>query len=80
MPPVAVVDFDLPGMNGVELIRRLEARHDDLLAVLLTANDRDTLRPLMGKVGAKYLQKPLLLPSLLELRQSRRDARSNSPW
>src|SRR5437016_9380382 len=36
-PRFALVDLDLPGMNGLDLIRRLERLSPHILAMLITA-------------------------------------------
>jgi len=36
-PQLALVDIDLPGMDGIELVRWLKERFDDVDAVMLTA-------------------------------------------
>jgi DNA-binding response OmpR family regulator len=61
-----VLDVMLPGMSGIELLRRLRARGDELPVLLLTARDteRDVVRGL--DMGADdYLTKPFSLPVLL---------------
>jgi DNA-binding response OmpR family regulator len=67
-PPVdlVVLDVMLPGMSGIELLRRLRERGDALPVLLLTARDteRDVVRGL--DMGADdYLTKPFSLPVLL---------------
>ena len=41
LPDVALCDIGLPGMDGIEGIRRLKARHPDLLLLMLTVYDDD---------------------------------------
>jgi DNA-binding NarL/FixJ family response regulator len=40
-PDVALVDIGLPGMNGIEGVRRLKERHSDLILLMLTVYDDD---------------------------------------
>jgi len=40
-PRVALVDYQLPDQNGVELVAALKADHPDLMAVMLTASTED---------------------------------------
>jgi DNA-binding response OmpR family regulator len=63
---MAIVDIGLPGMNGLELVRRLRARGQTLPVMMLTARDGldDRVQGLNG--GADdYLVKPFLLPELI---------------
>lgn len=39
LPELAVVDFNLPSMNGLELLRRLRELNPKLRAMLITAQD-----------------------------------------
>jgi DNA-binding response OmpR family regulator len=61
-----VLDVMLPGMSGIELLRRLRERGDQVPVLLLTARDTesDVVRGL--DMGADdYLTKPFSLPVLL---------------
>jgi DNA-binding NarL/FixJ family response regulator len=41
LPDVVLSDIGLPGMNGIDGIRRLKERHPDLLVLMLTVYDDD---------------------------------------
>ena len=58
MPDVAVLDVDMPGMDGVQLLGELRARHPQLPALFLTVlwTGPDVAR--MRAAGAVYLPKP----------------------
>jgi len=61
-----IVDLELPGMNGLELIHRLRRRQIAVPVLILTARDalEDRVRGL--DTGADdYLVKPFLFPELL---------------
>ena len=61
-----VVDLELPGMNGLELIRRLRRRQIALPILILTARDALEDRVQGLDTGADdYLVKPFLFPELL---------------
>jgi DNA-binding NarL/FixJ family response regulator len=65
-PDVALIDVDLPGMNGIALLRELAPRLPDTRFVMLTAsvNPEDVLESLrLGAVG--YLTKDLDAGALL---------------
>ncbi len=60
-----VLDWQLPGMTGVELLQRLRARRDTTPVLLLTARDALTDRIAGLDVGADdYLVKPVALDEL----------------
>lgn len=40
-PAILLADIGLPGMNGIEGVRRLRARHPDVLALMLTVHADD---------------------------------------
>lgn len=61
----AVLDWQLPGLTGVELLQRLRARRDMTPVLLLTARDALTDRIAGLDVGADdYLVKPVALDEL----------------
>lgn len=64
---MVLVDLGLPGMDGIEGIRRLKASHPDLPAVALTAlqDDERVFRALCAG-AAGYLLKKTPAPRLLE--------------
>ena len=60
-----VLDWQLPGLTGVELLHRLRARRDTTPVLLLTARDALTDRIAGLDVGADdYLVKPVALDEL----------------
>ena len=79
---LVVLDLSLPGLNGLEVLRRLRARGDTVPVVILTANDSTSDRVTGLDCGADdYLPKPFDLGEL-EARiraQLRRANRSASP-
>lgn len=63
---LALVDIGLPGMDGLELIRRLRRRGITVPVLVLTARDAMEDRIAGLDLGADdYLTKPFLLPELL---------------
>lgn len=67
VPDVALVDLDLPGMNGLELIHRLERTHPSVFPVLITATSRQRLEEVLPKERPIYFRKPLDFTQLLSL-------------
>ena len=65
-PDVVLLDVDLPGMNGLELLARLRTMTPHATPVLLTGADRDTVWPATSR-GVPYLRKPINFDHLLNL-------------
>ncbi|MBV8780624.1 MAG: response regulator [Phycisphaerae bacterium] len=63
VPEVALIDLDLPGMNGAELIRRLKMDRPNILPILITAEVREKVVPSLPAVH--YLRKPFNFDDLL---------------
>ena len=64
-PDVALIDIDLPGMRGIELVRELAPRYPDLWCVMLTISrsERDLLDALRS--GARGFIRKDLSPDAL---------------
>ena len=68
IPDLAVIDWMLPGLSGIELIRRLRARPETqaLPIIMLTARGEETERVRGLATGADdYIVKPFSVPELL---------------
>jgi EAL domain-containing protein (putative c-di-GMP-specific phosphodiesterase class I) len=69
-PSVMIVDLEMPGMDGVELIQQLQQR--EIVIALIVASSRDsgliesvkTMSRMLGMTVLDGLQKPLRLPGL----------------
>ena len=69
-PPAVLVDIDLPGMNGLELLRELKSDPvlQDIPVVILTTSDAIVDRQTAQKHGANcYLTKPLDFKKLRQM-------------
>ena len=66
-PHMALVDINLPGMNGVEFVRRLHQTHPGVSCVLMTANQEAGNMRLSESVAEPTLHKPFELGALLHL-------------
>ena len=71
VPNVVLVDFNLPGMNGIEFIRRCEQASATVMPVLITAASNDTLDEICSEHTVTCLRKPLDFPRLLTLLNDR---------
>jgi two-component system cell cycle sensor histidine kinase/response regulator CckA len=64
MPKVALIDFDMPGMNGIETCRALRAAVPGLRTILMSGGPIDAAED--DETYASRLQKPIETPTLLE--------------
>jgi two-component system response regulator ChvI len=66
LPDLAILDIGLPGMDGLELCRRLRARSEVLPIVFLTSREEEFDRVLGLEIGADdYLCKPFSMRELM---------------
>lgn len=66
-PHILLVDFDLPGMSGLDLIKRLAKVDPPVGIVMITAARNDGLAAQLSEFGAAYLRKPLDFDVLMGL-------------
>ena len=67
MPPVALIDVDLPGMSGLDLATRLEELRPDMVKVLITAAAGERIENFRREHEVHYIRKPLDFHRLLRL-------------
>jgi FixJ family two-component response regulator len=61
-----VIDFNLPDMNGLDLLAELRRRNVALPAILITTNPTSILRERAAAFGMKIVEKPLLGDALVD--------------
>jgi CheY-like chemotaxis protein len=61
---VAIVDFNMPGRNGLELAEVIRERHPDMPIALATANVQDEVIAGARAIGATFVSKPINEDSL----------------
>lgn len=68
-PKVVLVDLNLPGMNGLDFIRRIGQLNPRVMAVLMTGAGEETLRAALDdcRQPVPCLRKPLDFNRLLSL-------------
>jgi CheY-like chemotaxis protein len=66
-PKVALVDLDLPGMSGLELIRRLEVLSPTIFPILITAAAIEVVEKIRQQIPLAYFQKPVDFEGLMTL-------------
>jgi FixJ family two-component response regulator len=63
-----LLDINLPGMNGVELLRRLCRENMNTPAIVITAFDDAQIRESCRRSGVKaFLRKPVDLEALMDV-------------
>ena len=65
---LAVLDVKMPGMNGLEVLRKLKADYPDIIAIMLTgvAENELTESMSMAEGSAAFLIKPCSLDVLVD--------------
>lgn len=61
-----VIDLNLPGMDGLELLAELRARGVAAPAVLITTHPNAKVRERARVQGAQIIEKPLITDALLD--------------
>lgn len=57
-PQVAILDVNMPGMNGLVLCQRLREWADDPIVIFVTSDDSNEMRRLCLELGDDYITKP----------------------
>ncbi len=89
-PDLFVVDYNMPGMNGLELVRTLRAskRGVDVPIVMITASDQSAVRHAALEIGVTdFLRRPIdpievrsRLRNLLKLRHAQKALEDRAEW
>lgn len=65
LPDVIVLDLKMPGIDGIEVLRRVKAEHPKVEVIILTGHGSDVEREQAEALGAfAYLQKPANIDEL----------------
>jgi CheY-like chemotaxis protein len=70
-PEVMVLDLKMPGIDGMEVLRRVKRTHPKTEVIILTGHGSDAEEVLAGELGAfAYLRKPVDIDQLTETMQA----------
>jgi DNA-binding NtrC family response regulator len=59
-PEVMILDLKMPGIDGIEVLRRVKQSHPDVEVIILTGHGSEADRETCMQLGAfAYLQKPV---------------------
>ena len=80
IPDLLLLDFQMPGMNGLDVLKVLGKRQMRIPTIMITAHDAPGLRSACLHAGAvAYLNKPISADQLVPLIQNITDAFQNGP-
>lgn len=65
-PVAAIVDYNMPGMDGIVLAERLKERFVGLPIGLLTANVQDSLKKKAEAIEVRFIAKPITSDKIRE--------------
>jgi len=64
-PDVMILDLKMPGMDGIEVLRRVKKNYPDIKTIILSGHDTDTNRMETAELGAvDFLVKPADITTL----------------
>lgn len=66
-PDCVLLDYSLPGHNGIEVLRRIRAKHAHLPVIMLTGQGNEAVAVMSMKEGAQdYIAKSAIAPEALQ--------------
>ena len=66
-PEVMILDLKMPGIDGIEVLRRVKSEHPNIEVIILTGHGSEKDRDVCMKLGAfAYLHKPVDIEVLSE--------------
>jgi len=77
-PEIVLIDIDLPGMSGLQLLHKLQQTHPRMPCSLMSANDHD-LSPPAGGRSVPFFPKPLNLKGLFDFLRNRVESPTAQP-
>jgi two-component system chemotaxis response regulator CheY len=64
---LALLDFNMPGMNGIELAEKLMAKHPGLAVYLVTANIQERMQQKADSMGIGFIKKPIAEEKMVDI-------------
>ena len=61
------LDYNMPGMNGLDLAEKLRDNHKGARICLLTANIQSTIQERADSLGVQFLSKPIQEKNILSV-------------
>lgn len=58
-PDIAIIDFNMPGIDGLQLAEQIKLHSPDTSITLLTANIQDSIRDKATAMGISFAGKPI---------------------
>ena len=76
-PEVMVLDLKMPGIDGMEVLRRVKTEHPNVEVIVLTGHGSEEIRKHCMELGAcAYLEKPVDIETLTKtMKEAYRRAR-----
>ncbi|WP_424191686.1 response regulator [Ampullimonas aquatilis] len=66
-PDIGIIDMNMPGMTGLDLIAILKQRLPNFKAALLTANGQEHVQKMASDLGVYFFRKPITEPLIVEI-------------
>jgi CheY-like chemotaxis protein len=74
-PEIMVLDLKMPGIDGIEVLRRVKAEHPEVQVIILTGHGSEKDKELCLQLGAfAYLEKPVDIEVLSNTMQKAKEA------
>ncbi|MEO5346979.1 MAG: response regulator [Magnetococcus sp. YQC-9] len=67
---LALLDFNMPGMNGIELAEKLMERYPRISVYLVTANIQERMHQRAEAMGIGFIKKPIAENKIAEILKS----------
>jgi len=64
---VVISDFNMPGISGLELLKKIRQDHTETSLVLITAYGTNALEEEVRQLGIGYINKPFGMPLLVQI-------------
>lgn len=78
-PGVIVLDLKMPGINGVEVLRRVKSMHPDIEIIILSGHgSKEDQKKCLELGAAAYLEKPVDIDKLISLVHNLKEKDHNS--